>query len=70
MVSHVLLKFRCDPKKTVGEFFFKFPAPYGPVLTKIFKSHKILSLGQIAKKVKVYQFIVLCIVHHPLHIAV
>ncbi len=44
MHALLIIKFGSDEIKTV-----KFPAPYGPVLTKKSKCHKIFNVWQIAK---------------------
>ncbi len=54
MTALFIIKFDSDRIKTVrGVAVLKVPAPYGPVLTKISKCHKIFKFWQIAKKKKV-----------------
>ncbi len=50
MVANVLKRFGWHQMKNVGEAFRNFWAPYGPVLRKISKCHRIFIFWQIAKK--------------------
>ncbi len=50
MVANVLIKFVRHLDENCRSSALKFPVPYGPVLTKISKCHKIFSFGQIAEK--------------------
>ena len=55
MVANVLIKFGWHRMKTLrGVVVLKFPAPYGPVLTKISKCHRFFNFWHITKKVIAY----------------
>ncbi len=49
MTALFIMKFGLDRMKTAGGVVLKFPAPYGPVLTKISKCHKMFNFEQITK---------------------
>ncbi len=55
MVANVLIKFGLRSDENCRRSSdLKFPPPYGPLLTKISKCHKIFDFWQIAKKVIAY----------------